>query len=64
MHYKPIIAGKIIYACGVLHNMCILFRAEMHADEENIGLEENEEIKLDQLQGHEIRNRIVNQHFR
>lgn len=45
LHYLPPKAGKIIYACAVLHNMCLEHNFEVPEDEPDIEDDQHHEIE-------------------
>lgn len=61
LHFKPEKAGRIIYCCCALHNLCIQYKVPCNP---NITLEsepENEEsAESTNVSGTEIRNQILN----
>lgn len=68
LHYKPVTAGKIIYSCGVLHNMALRFNDNLQEDE-IIAVENEDNFNAIDMRdmhwhrrGEEVRNQVL-QHF-
>lgn len=70
LHYDPSTAGKMVYACMVLHNICILQRIP---NPEEDGMDEPEEIEEDDItiglvqqnnaDARRIRTRYINRNY-
>lgn len=72
LHYTPIMAGKIVNACVVLHNMCIDNNIPEPEEEENIHIDYGQDIghlipidaqdgiNADLAAGRRVRQQIVN----
>lgn len=74
LHYSPEMAGRIIKACCVLHNMCISRNVDLPVPEEDeadmdygilhIDQQENGEYaNADLLAARNIQRQIINTHF-
>lgn len=69
LYYLPPTAGHIIYACAVLHNMCIERNLnneeDLEDEDDDFELRVNDQ-HIDQnilLQGQRIRNRVIQDYF-
>ncbi|KAJ3640453.1 hypothetical protein Zmor_003747 [Zophobas morio] len=69
LNYRPTVAGKIIYSCGVLHNIAQHYNDNLR---ENEIIEEDEEDDFNEIvmrdgnwhrRGEEVRNQIVQRFF-
>lgn len=72
LHYSPTMASKIIHACVILHNICILNNIEIEEDDEDFdfGLineplnernNENARVNQDLAAGRRVQRKIFNQ---